>query len=243
MMRRWQVAAVAVTAVLGLVAGLGASGQTVDELIARNLESKGGLARMRAIQTMKQTRKMNLQGMESPVVVYAKRPNMVRQEISTGGRMVVMAYDGVTPWLVNPHTGSNAAIQVTGPQADAIRQDSDFDGPLVDYREKGLTIELVGTEALDTAKVHHLKVTNRKGLVQHYYLDATTALEVKLVTETDTTTIEQELTDYREVEGIKIPFVIRTSANGVRQGEIRLEKVEFNVKLDDAIFRMPKGGE
>jgi hypothetical protein len=113
----------------------------------------------------------------------------------------------------------------------------------VDYREKGLTVELVGTEALGTAKVHHLKVTTKKGLVQHYYLDATTALEVKLVTETDTTTIEQELTDYREVEGIKIPFVIRTSANGVKQGEIRLEKVEFNVKIDDAIFRMPKGGE
>ena len=89
-----------------------------------------------------------------------------------GGRMVVMAYDGVTPWLVNPHTGSNAAIQVTGPQADAIKQDSDFDGPLVDYREKGLTIELVGTEALGTAKVHHLKVTTKNGLVQHYYLEA-----------------------------------------------------------------------
>jgi outer membrane lipoprotein-sorting protein len=244
MMRRWHVAAVAVAAVVGLVAGLRASSQTVDELIARNLESKGGLARMRAIQTMKQTRRMNLQGMESPVVVYAKRPNMIRQEIAMGGRTVIMAYDGVTPWIVNPHTGQNAPIQVTGPQADAIRQDSDFDGPLVDYREKGLTIELVGTEALGTAKVHHLKVITKKGLVQHFYLDATTALEVKMVTETsDTTTIEQELTDYREVEGIKIPFVIRTLANGVKQGEVRLEKVEFNVKLDDAIFRMPKGGE
>jgi outer membrane lipoprotein-sorting protein len=241
MMRRWYVAATAMTAALGLVAGLRASGQTVDELIARNLESKGGLARMRAIQTMKQTRRMNLQGMESPVVVYAKRPNMVRQEIATGGRTVVMAYDGVTPWLVNPHTGSTAAIRVTGPQADAIRQDSDFDGPLVDYREKGLTVELVGVETVGTAKAHHLKVTNRNGLVQHFYLDATTALEVKLVTETETTTIEQELADYREVEGIKIPFVIRTFANGVKQGEIRLEKVEFNIKIDDAIFRMPKG--
>ena len=241
MMRRWNVAAVAVTAVVGLVAGLGASGQTVDELIARNLESKGGLARMRAVQTMKQTRRMNLQGMESPVVVYAKRPNMVRQEIAMGGRTVVMAFDGVTPWSLNPLSGSNAAIQVTGPMADTIRQDSDFDGPLVDYREKGLTIELVGAEALGTAKVHHLKVTTKNGLVQHYYLDATTALEVKLVTESDTATIEQELADYREVEGIKIPFVIRTLINGVKQGEIRLEKVEFNVKLDDAIFRMPKG--
>ena len=242
MMRRWHVAAVAVTAVLGLVAGVRAADQTVDELIARNLESKGGLARMRAIQTMKQTRRMSLQGMESPVVVYAKRPNLVRQEIAAGGRTVVMAYDGVTPWVVNPLAGSPEPVQVTGPMADTIRQDSDFDGPLVDYREKGLTIELVGgVEALGTARVYHLKVTTRKGLIQHYYLDEKTALEVKLVTETDTSTIEQELADYREVEGIKIPFVIRTFANGVKQGEIRLEKVEFNVKLDDAMFKMPKG--
>jgi outer membrane lipoprotein-sorting protein len=245
MMRRLTVAAVAAMAVVGLVSGLRASGQTVDELIARNLEAKGGLARMRAIQTMKQTRQMNMQGMVSPVVTYAKRPNLVRQEISTGGRMVVMAYDGVTPWMLNPHTGSSAAIQVTGPQADAIRQDSDFDGPLVDYREKGTTIELVGVgaEPLGTGKAFHLKVTSRRGVVQHYYLDEKTALEVKLVTESDTATIEQELVDYRDVEGIKIPFIVRTLVNGVKQGEIKLDKVEFNIKIDDAIFRMPKGGE
>lgn len=241
MMRRWQVAAVVATAVVGLVAGLRASDQTVDELIARNLESKGGLARMRAIQTMKQTRRMTLQGMESPVVVYAKRPNMVRQEIAAGGRTVVMAYDGVTPWIVNPLTGSTDPIQVTGPQADSIQQDSDFDGPLVDYREKGLSIELVGVETLGTAKVHHLKVMTKKGLIQHYYLDEKTALEVKVTMEMEPTTMEQEFSDYREVEGIKIPFVVRTFMNGVKQGELRLEKVEFNLKLDDAMFKMPKG--
>lgn len=241
MMRRWHVAAVAVTAVVGLVAGLRASDQTVDELIARNLESKGGLARMRAIQTMKQTRRMTLQGMESPVVVYAKRPNMVRQEIAAGGRTVVLAYDGVTPWIVNPLTGSTDPIQVMGPQADSIQQDSDFDGPLVDYREKGLNIELIGVETLGAAKVYHLKLVTRKGLIQHYYLDEKTALEVKVVMDLEPTTMEQEFSDYREVEGIKIPFVVRTFMNGVKQGELRLEKVEFNLKLDDAMFKMPKG--
>lgn len=218
-----------------------AARQSVDEIVARNLDAKGGLARMRAVQTVKQTRRMNLQGIDSPVVVYTKRPNLVRQEISAGGKLVVMAYDGMTPWIVNPLTGSNSPIQVMGAQADAIRQDSDFDGPLVDYRAKGTAIELVGTEALGTAKVYHLKLTSRAGAVQHYYIDAETALEVKVSMESGGTTIEQELSDYRDVEGIKIPFVIRTSANGVRQGEIRVEKVEFNVKVDDAIFRMPKG--
>ena len=217
------------------------SGQTVDEIIARNLQAKGGLERMRAIQTVKQTRRFNLQGMEAPVVVYSKRPNLVRQEISTGGRLVVMAFDGVTPWVVNPHTGSSAAIAVMGPQADSIRMDADFDGPLVDYRAKGTVIDLVGTETLGKTKVFHLKLTSRTGVVQHYYVDAATSLEVKLATETDTGTVEQELSDYREVEGIKIPFLVRTLANGVVQSETRVEKVEFNVRMDDAIFRMPKG--
>jgi hypothetical protein len=88
--------------------------------------------------------------------------------------------------------------------------------------------------------VHHLKVTTKKGLVQHYYLDQKTALEVKIVMEMEPTTMEQEFSDYRAVEGIKIPFLVRTFANGVKQGELRLEKVEFNLKMEDAIFRMPK---
>lgn len=241
-MKAWKTAAgIAVAVLVGLAATLSATTQSVDEIIARNLEAKGGLARMRAIQTVKQTRRMNLQGMDTPVIAYAKRPNMVRQEISAAGKLIVMAYDGVTPWTVNPLTGQNGAIQVMGPQAAAIRQDSDFDGPLVDYRDKGTTVELIGTEPLGARKAYHLKVTAKTGVVQHYYLDTETALEVKLTTETESGTVEQDLEDYRDVEGIKIPFLIRTIVNGVKQGEIKVEKVEFNIKIDDAIFRMPKG--
>ncbi len=238
-MKRASVVAVLALFVVG--AGRSAVAQTVDELIARNLEAKGGLAKMRSIQTVKQTRRFNLQGMEAPVVMYSKRPNLVRQEISTAGRLVVMAFDGTTPWIVNPLTGSSAAIAVLGPQADAIRQESDFDGPLVDYRSKGTTIDLVGTETAGKSKVYHLKMTSKSGVVQHYYLDAETYLEVRLVTETDTGNIEQELSDYRDVDGLKIPFRIRTLANGVVQSETRVDAVEFNVKIDDAIFRMPRG--
>lgn len=228
-------------AVAMLALGRPASAQTVDELIARNTEAKGGLAKMRAIQTMRQARRLTLQGMEAPVVVYAKRPNMVRQELQIGGRLVVMAFDGNTPWIVNPNTGTPGAITVMGPQADAMRQDSDFDGPLLDYRTKGTTIDLVGTEALGPKKVFHLKLTARTGLVQHYYLDADTALEVKLVTENESGKVEQELSDYRDVDGVKVPFLIRTMVNGVLQSEMKVDKVEFNLRIDDAMFRMPKG--
>jgi hypothetical protein len=53
--------------------------------------------------------------------------------------------------------------------------------------------------------------------------------------------VDQEFSDYRDVDGIQVPFMIRTSTNGVLQSEVRVQTVEFNVAMDDALFRMPKG--
>lgn len=236
-----RVCVVSVVALLCAAVGRPAAAQTADELIAKNLQAKGGLEKIRAVQTIKQTSRMNIQGMEGRVTIYTKRPNMTRQEMNVGGQMIVNAYDGVTAWTINPNVGVTSPMVLGGPQADAIREQSSFDGPLVDYKKKGYTIELVGLETLNNRKVHHLKVTDKNRQVQHYYLDATTGLETKVSFQTDMGgTFEQELSDFRDIEGIKIPFSIRTLANGVLQGQITVEKVEFNVKIDDAIFRMPK---
>jgi hypothetical protein len=158
------------------------------------------------------------------------------------GQLVVMAFDGRTPWMINPMLGAAGPIAMSGSPAEMIRDQSSFDGPLIDYRERGYTLEVAGVETVGGRKAHHLKLTDRNKQVQHVYLDAETGLEAKLVSQNEIgQTFEQEMSDYRDVEGIKIPFSIRTLANGIQQGQIVVDKVEFNVKIDDAIFRMPKG--
>jgi len=214
--------------------------QTVDELVARNVQAKGGLEKLRTIQTVKQTGRLNMQGMEATQTIYAKRPNLLRQELNMGGQLVVMAFDGQTPWMINPNLGATAPIAMTGPLAEMIKEQSSFDGPLVDYKVKGYLIDLVGVETMGGRRVHHLKLTNKNLQVQHCYLDAETGLEAKLVSQNEGQSFEQELSDYRDIDGIKVPFSIRTLSNGVQQGQIIVEKVEFNVKIDDAIFRMPR---
>jgi hypothetical protein len=82
--------------------------------------------------------------------------------------------------------------------------------------------------------------TKAKPQIQHAYLDAQTGLETMLVTETEGGRLEQEMLDWRNVEGVMVPFHIRMMSNGVVQSEIRVEKVEFNVKIDDAVFAIPK---
>lgn len=218
------------------------SAQTADELVAKNIQAKGGMEKLRSVQTVKQTGRVNIQGMEAKQTVYAKRPNLLRQELNLNGQLVVMAFDGLTPWMINPMLGASAPIAMSGPPAAMIREQSSFDGPLIDYKTKGYTLEVAGMETVSGRQTHHLRLIDKNKQVQHVYLDAETGLEAKLVSQNEIgQSFEQEMSDYRDIDGIKIPFSIRTSANGVQQGQILVDKVEFNVKIDDAIFRLPKG--
>jgi outer membrane lipoprotein-sorting protein len=237
---RWRsVLALAAVCALG-VSGVAAQ-QSVDELIAKNLEAKGGLAKLNAVKSIKQVAQFSMSGMAATMTVYSKRPNRVRQEIKIGTQTVIGAFDGVTAWMVNPMVGSDRPIAVTGPQADLLREQGDFESPLVDYKTKGYTVELVGQESLGERKVNHLKLVSPSRQIVHLYLDASTNLEARRSTEVESSKVDQELGDYRPVEGVMIPFHIRLLVNGVPQTEMKVESVQFNVAMDDAIFRMPKG--
>ena len=212
--------------------------QTADEIVGKNIQAKGGLQKLKAISTIKQTGTLTLQGVETPVTIYSKRPNLQRQEITVGDKMVVNGFDGVTAWIINPLLGAPGPIQVTGPQADAIREQSNFDGPLVDYKRQGTTIAVVpGDDMLDGRKLIHLKLTTRLQNVTHLYLDAETYLEAKMQTVTPRMTVEQQILDFRDVDGVKVAFRTRTMANGQIQSELKLESVEFDTPMELSLFK------
>jgi outer membrane lipoprotein-sorting protein len=228
--------------VVGASAVVLAAPQSVDELVARNLQAKGGLDRLREVQTIKRVSRVTMpDGQEATQTTWLKRPNLTRQELAIGGQRVINAFDGVTPWIINPFVGSPRPIAISGAQADAIREQADFDGRLVDYRAKGYSIALAGAVTLDGRRVHHLRITAPSKQMSQLYLDAATYLEVKEIVEVDQAKLEQQFGDYRTEDGITEPFLIRLLANGIVQQEVRVQSVEFNVKVDDAIFRMPKG--
>jgi len=80
--------------------------------------------------------------------------------------------------------------------------------------------------------------------VQYYYLDAKTGIELKTTTEIDQggnkMTVEQELSDYRPIDGVQVPHAMRSFMNGQPVASILIDKTEFNVPLDDTFFKMPK---
>jgi outer membrane lipoprotein-sorting protein len=242
---QYQTRFISVLAALAFVAAspffVAAQSPSVDDLVAKNVEAKGGLEKLHAVQSIKQTSHISMQSGSATLVAYGKRPNMLRQEISIAGQTVIMAFDGSTAWTINPlQTGSNTPIAITGPEAEAIKEQSDFESPLVDYKTKGYKIEFIGAETVAGKKVNHLKLTSKAQHVQHCYLDDASGLEVKIVSETAGGMLEQELSDWRDVNGVKVPFAIRTSSAGVTMASIAVDKVEINQPIDDAMFKMPK---
>lgn len=239
-MRKVLLSLAVITAIAG-AAGTAAA-QSVDEIVAKNYTAKGG-DKWKSIQSMRLTARINIQGMELPMTIVSKRPNLMRQDMTFQGVSIVQAYDGATAWTINPMIGSDAATEVPAAVADSLKDQADFDGPLIDYKAKGNTIELVGNEDLNGAKVHHLKLTKKDGKTTHFYIDVATGVEKKVVSEADLGTgpmkIETELSNYQTVDGIMVPMSIQQNAP-TGAVSIAVDKVEFNVSIDDAIFRMPK---
>jgi outer membrane lipoprotein-sorting protein len=212
----------------------------VDDIVAKNIAAKGGAEKLRAVTSVRTTGRVKSGRGLSTITVWTRRPNSMRQEMTTDGQTAVTGYDGTTFWGVNPALGP-AAREISGPAADRAREEAeDFDSVLLDYREKGYTVEVVPSGA---GAPPHLRVTKKNGKVRDIYLDPTTFLEQRISTEATqggkTVTITTDFSNYRPVDGMMVPFTMRQSANGQVQAEVTYDRVQFNLPLDDGLFRMP----
>jgi outer membrane lipoprotein-sorting protein len=226
-------------------AAAAAGAQTVADLVAKNLAARGGAERLKAVDALKITGRMQSMGLELPLTIWRKRPNLVRQEMRLQDRAIVQAFDGSRAWAVNPLAGSGAPQEIGGEPAEMMREQSDFDGPLVDYQQKGSAIEVEGPDTVEGTRAVVLKVTLKSGRVQRLWLDADTGLEVKSASEVSqgsrTVKVETLLSDYRPEDGLMMPHRLRTFVDGQLQADVTIDRIEVSPRIDPAIFRMPSG--
>ena len=217
---------------------------TARELIARNIEARGGAARLEAINSRKVTGTITLQGMDARMEVFAKRPNLMLQEMRAGEQRFVTAFDGQQAWALNPMLG-DAPQHVEGPQADALRDQAQFDGLLIGAHRRGETIDVLGKDIVDGTPTWKLAI-RRDNRVTNVYLDQQTALERKvsatITGEAGDVLIESVISDYQPIDGAMVPRKVETRVGGQLQATVRIESVEFNVPIDDSRFKMPGGG-
>jgi len=236
-------AMIALTAVACL--SLFAHAQTAEELVNKNIEAKGGMDKIQALKSIRYIGKFSAGGgFTAATVQENERPNLVRETFSLQGMTAVTAYDGATGWQIQPFEGHKDPELMGEDDLRDLLLDSDFDGPLVNYKEKGNTVEYLGHDEVDGDDALRLKVTLKNGDILYYYLDPDTFLEIRReVQEFIRGSVREsvmEMGSYKPVAGVMFPYSISqgSKANPAAQ-TITIEKIEVNVPFDKADFAVP----
>jgi hypothetical protein len=222
-----------------------AYGQNAEELVNKNIQAKGGIEKIKAIKSIRLTGKLNGGGgFTAATLQENERPNLVRETFSLQGMTAMTAYDGTTGWQIQPFGGHKDPEFMGEDDLKDLLLDADFDGPLVDFKEKGNTVEFLGHDVVDGDDALRLKVTLKDGDIVYYYLDPDTFLEIrKEVQEFVRGSVRESVTEmgsYKPVAGVMYPHSISqgSKANPAAQ-TTTIEKIEVNVPIDKADFAVP----
>ena len=231
-------------AVVALTAA-SASAQTADEIVEKFVKTVGGMDKIQAVKSLRRTGRYNGGGgFEATVVEENERPNLVRQEFIIQGMTGVTAYDGKSGWKIEPWNGKKDAEPLGEEELKGILEDSDLDGPLVNYKQKGNKVEYVGMDQVEGTDAYKLKVTLANGDVRYFYMDTDYYVPIKIEVKRMVRGAEREyetiLGDYKEVNGWYLPFSVESGPKGSQfKGKVTYEKIEPNVAIDTARFRQP----
>ncbi|MGC2829326.1 MAG: hypothetical protein WB994_06785 [Candidatus Acidiferrum sp.] len=238
----------------GLLAALGiafaqpSAAQTVDEIVAKVLDARGGLEKAKAIQSERITGTIYFNSeIYGPFLAEFKRPGKMHNEVTIQDKTVVRIFNGKDGgWVINPFAGKNAPEPMSADEVKDAANESDFDGPLMDAKAKGNVIELTGTEKVEGRDAYILKVTHKDGSVSSYSFDKETFLLTKWSgvdnVNGETVTRETFFHDYRDVGGLKFAFELVSNNPGVEVAQrIVVDKIEIDPQIDDSHFGKPAG--
>lgn len=218
---------------------------TADEIVGRYVTARGGMEKLKALQTLRQEGRVSAgAGRDGLVMREIKRPGKIRFEFTVQGITSVFASDGQRGWKVNPLEGEMSRQPLPEEALVDAREQADIDGPLVDWKSKGSRIELVGRETVGGHETWKLKVTLKSGGLLTAYVEVKSANLVR----TDATRlvrgkrvlVQTTFGDYRKTDGILFPHLVEVRAAGRPQlVRIVVDKVEVNPPLSDARFTPP----
>ncbi len=215
-----------------------AEAQSIDNILNEHFKASGQ-DQLNNINTVRSYGKALQAGNEFPFLQIQKRPDNIYLEIDIQGMKMVQAYDGEKGYAIEPWINPDPR-DLTGHELMNLGQMASIDSDLVNWKEKGCKIEYVGREKYGDGKVFILKLIKYSGEAYQFYIDANSYLIRKIVTHTnyEGSTFEGEtvLSDYRNINGIKVPFRTEMKYDGQTLMINIIENVEFDVVIEEKFF-------
>ena len=224
-----------------------ASPQVLDDLVAKNIQARGGIAALHAMHSLTIRGKLLVNGgqLELGFVQTVERPSNIRVEASIQGLTQVQAFNGTVGWQIDPFQGRKDPERLSADDVKSLAETvADFDGSLVDWQKKGNKLEYLGTEDVDGTQAHKIKLTRQSGDTEYVYLDPDHYLEIRLLSQRTEhgVTIETvtDLGDYEKIQGVYVPFSVDFGRKGsTDRQKIIVNSAKINGRADDALFNLP----
>ncbi len=224
---------------------------TLDEIISNFLEANSQNKLLEMV-TIKTTGTGNQQGADIKVIVYQKRPDKLRQDLEVQGMNIIVAIEGETGWTINPMAGGSSDPQNLPNETLKrliweelhVNPVLNWENPFMNYKEKG-KVELLGKQDFDGKSVYIIRFMyeNNPNLMVNYFIDTEKFVVLSqrsLRTQMGHTyEYEERYDDYRDIDGILCPFMLKTLINEQVITTITVDSYEFDIPIDDSIFRKP----
>ena len=226
--------------------------QTVDEIIENYIENTGGAENWQNVKAIKMSASINQMGMEIPIEM-VQSENKMYTKISIQGQEIKQGvFDGETLWSTN--FMSMKAEKSDQEDVDNVKNAlNEFPDPFLNYKEKGYTAELMGTETLEGSDVFKVKLTKKPNLVDGeevpnvtiYYFDAENFVPIMTHQEMTEgpakgTIMEGKMSDYQEVDGLYMPFSMTQGIKDQPGQAVIIKSIEINTVVDDSNFKFPE---
>ncbi|WP_321945858.1 hypothetical protein [Paraburkholderia sp. J10-1] len=222
---------------------------SVDQIVEKNVEARGGLDAWRKVQTMiwsGHVNSANAPAPDLPFVLAMKRPNKTRFEVTVYNQKSVRVFDGKQGWKLGPNgMGSATPRPYSMDEATSARDEQVIDGLLIDHQAKGVAVTLEGTDQVGGRDTYRLAAKLPSGVTRHVWIDAQTFLDVRVDHQVrtplgQTVVVLVDYSDFRSVEGLQIPLEIESGAAASdNKDKLTIDKVSVNPALDDGIFTRP----
>lgn len=214
--------------------------QTLDEIINKNYSALGAESLEKA-KTIYMEGRASQMGMEMPMVMQMKQPDKVRVVTTFNGMDIILAYDGVKGYMLNPMTGATAPVELPQEQLGDVQRYNMFHNQLLDQFRAG-KLKLLGEEDVNGKPAFKIETAAEEGKPSYIFIDKATSMIVKAVATVNQMgqdyEVETYTKEYMDVNGIKFPKVTTSFVNGMEAGGMTFDKVEIDREMDDSIFTL-----
>jgi photosynthetic reaction center cytochrome c subunit len=211
----------------------------VKEILARYVQALGGAEALAKISSrVAKGSRIGADGVLVPEEVYQKAPDKILTITSYPGLVFTNGFNGSAVW---GHSSKDGRLPLPDQVLNQIKIDSVFNRELK-LEQVYTRLTLIGKTSVNDSEAYVIQATPANGDTEKLFFDVRSGLLVRRYTESDTILgkfpLQTDFDDFREVDGVKQPFLIRWSFPGRSWGR-KVDEVKQNVVIDDAKFNPP----